>query len=242
MTFSDQDDDTLSDCNISGEFAPFPYLLCLSEEGKAATPLRRRHQKKTADLGKGISPKNNSWSRGEKSHYFLLFLSVLFGLFFFLSPLAFLPSFFLSLPQPLIIQDSFSFVRSWGGRKNDGSKERERDRRSKVTSKKKETLFPSLPSLDNAITSTRFTCWYCSLFLLLSFISPPGEGNDALLLSSSSFFVGGPQDVPLLFLYALDLPAHMQLLAKVSCKNLGGAEATRWKVPNGMLPEITNLL
>ncbi len=44
------------------------------------------------------------------------------------------------------------------------------------------------------------------------------------------FFVGGPQDVPLLFLYALDLPAHMQLLAKVSCKNLCGAEANRWKV------------
>ena len=53
------------------------------------------------------------------------------------------------------------------------------------------------------------------------------------------FLLGGPQDVPLLFLYALDLPGHMQLLAKVSCKNLGGADG---KHLMGMLPEITNLL
>ncbi len=82
------------------------------------------------------------------------------------------------------------------------------------------------------------------LLILFSFSSsffyfPPWGGKRCTFALFFFFLLGGLQDVPLLFLYALDLPAHMQLLAKVSCKNLGGADG---KHLMGMLPEITNLL
>ncbi len=61
MTSSDQDDDTSTlDPRpiISPEDSPpFPYLLCLSEEGKAATPLQRRHQRRLLILGRDLAQK-----------------------------------------------------------------------------------------------------------------------------------------------------------------------------------------